>query len=216
MAAEIAPGEAPTAAPPPAGYPVQVTFDRDQKVGRKWGIPIVGWALRWLVLLPHYFVLAFLGILVAISIPFSWIPVLLTGRQAGLLITLYFATWRYSTRVLAWGLFLAGPYPPIVPGEPVYPVDIVFDREGRTINRLWGIPFLGYWLRSLLIFPHALLLAVVYLLLVPVSFVIWIPILLTGRMPGFGYVLYGGLLRLSARITLWTLLMPVPYPPLSL
>jgi hypothetical protein len=45
--------------------------------------------------------------------------------------------------------------------------------------------------------------------------VTWIPVLLNGRFPQLGYDLVGGYLRLSIRLSMWTLLVPVPYPPIS-
>ncbi|MES1239629.1 MAG: DUF4389 domain-containing protein, partial [Chloroflexota bacterium] len=85
-----------------------------------------------------------------------------------------------------------------------------------SINRLWGIPILGLYLRAILIIPHALLLLVLEIAIVFVSLVIWIPILINGRMPTFGYALYGGFLRVAARANLYILLVPVRYPPISI
>ena len=197
------------------GYPVQVTFDPDQRINRLWGIPILGWTVRWLALIPHLLVLWVLGFLLGLSFLVSWIPVLFTGRQAAVLVEFYAAYYRYTTRVVAWGLFLAGPYPPILPGMSPYPVNVEVQGGGR-INRLWGIPLLGIYARMLLIIPHAILLLLLYIPIILFSLVAWIPILINGRMPTIGYAIYGGFLRLSARATMWVLLVPTPYPPLSI
>ena len=199
----------------PGGYPVQVTFDENQRINRLWGIPFLGWFVRILLLIPHFIVLYVLQFAVSLSLLVSWIPVLLMGRQAGALTSLYVGTLRYTTRVLAWAFMLAGPYPPILPGSAPYPVNVEVQTDG-SMNRLWGIPFLGFYLRAILVIPHAILVFILYFPVVLISLVIWLPILINGRMPGFGYTLYGGFLRLWTRTYLWVLLTPVPYPPIRI
>ena len=46
-------------------------------------------------------------------------------------------------------------------------------------------------------------------------FVVWLPVLINGRFPQIGYTLFGGYLRLTTRVSLWTLLVPLLYPPIS-
>lgn len=197
------------------GYPVQVTFDPDQLINRLWGIPILGWSVRFLLLIPHFIVLWVLGLLLGLSVLVSWIPVLFTGHQAAVIVEFYAMCYRYTTRVLAWALFLAGPYPQILPGMVPYPVNVEVNGSG-SINRLWGIPFFGIWVRGILVIPHAILLLILYVPLILFSLVAWVPILINGRMPTIGYAIYGGFLRLTARATMWVLLVPAPYPPLSI
>lgn len=196
-------------------YPVQVTFDPNTSINRLWGIPIVGWLVRWVALIPHAIVLWLMGILVGLSVLVSWIPVLLLGRQAQMLVGLYATYMRYWIRVAAWGLFLSGPYPPIIPGDSDYPVNVTVDGSG-SINRLWGIPFFGIWVRSILIIPHYILLFILYF---PVAFFALLSfafVLFTGRMPMIAYAVIGGFLRISARSSAYILLVPVRYPPISL
>ena len=48
--------------------------------------------------------------------------------------------------------------PPAYPLAPdAYPVNVSYDRAAR-INRLWGIPVLGYLVRAILLIPHFILL----------------------------------------------------------
>ena len=196
-------------------YPVQVTFDQDTSINRLWGIPILGWMVRWIALIPHFIVLWLLGIVTGLSVLVSWIPVLFMGRQAQMLVSLYTTYLRYTTRVVAWAMFLSGPYPPIIPGDSDYPVNVTVDGSG-SINRLWGIPFLGIWVRAILIIPHAILLFILYF---PVAFFALLSfafILFTGRMPTMAYAVIGGFLRISIRCSAYIFLMPVRYPPISL
>jgi hypothetical protein len=195
------------------GYPVRVTIDRDQEINRLWGIPIFGLLARWFILIPHFLVLWVLGVVSGLSILVTWIPILVNGRFPGWAMDLYETTYRWSVRVAAYALLMVGPYPPFSADAP-YPVDVTVDAP-REINRLWGIPFLGIWVRGLLVIPHVIVLFFVGIVVWFALWVTWIPVLLNGRFPQVGYDLFGGYLRLSTRLSMWTLLVPVPYPPIS-
>jgi hypothetical protein len=96
-----------------------------------------------------------------------------------------------------------------------YPVRVTFvPDEGQS--RLWGIPLLGVMLRSILVIPHALILAVMTLVAFFVGLVAWAPILFQGRMAGWGYSVFGGILRLSLWLTAYVTLMTGRYPPFGL
>lgn len=197
-------------------YPVQVTFDPNTSINRLWGVPIFGWMVRWIALIPHAIVLWAMGILLGLSILVSWIPVLVMGRQASMLVSLYATYIRYTTRFIAWGLFLSGPYPPIIPnGSDDYPVNVTVD-PGESIHRLWGIPFLGLWVRYILVIPHLILLFILYFPVAFFALLSFVFILVSGRMPTIAYALVGGFLRVSARAALYVFLVPVRYPPISI
>jgi hypothetical protein len=196
-----------------AGPAVRVSFDRDQSINRLWGIPLFGIAVRAFLAIPHFLVLWVLGVLSALSVLVTWIPVLVVGRLPGWALELYVTTYRWSVRVTAWVLLMVGPYPPFSSIAP-YPVNLEV-RPDASINRLWGIPFLGIWVRGLLVIPHVI---VLFILSIGIGFamlVTWIPVLVNGRFPQLGYDLFGGYLRLSTRMSLWTLLVPTPYPSIS-
>jgi hypothetical protein len=196
-------------------HPVQVTFDPNTSINRLWGIPIIGWMIRGLALIPHAIVLWAMGILIGLSVLVSWIPVLLMGRQASMLVWLYSTYVRYTTRMFAWALFLSGPYPPIIPNGAEYPVNVTVDHTG-SINRLWGIPFLGIWARYILVIPHVILLFFLYFAVAFFGILSFAFILINGRMPTSAYALVGGFLRVTARASLYIFLVPVRYPPISL
>ena len=196
-------------------YPVQVTFDPNTSINRLWGIPILGWIVRFIALIPHAIVLWLMGIVLGLSVLVSWIPVLFTGRQAQMLVSLYSTYLRYWARVGAWAMFLSAPYPPILPGNADYPVNVTIDGSG-SIHRLWGIPFLGLYLRLILVIPHALLLFILYFPVAFFALLSFVFILFTGRMPTMAYAVIGGFLRISVRASAYIFLMPVRYPPISL
>jgi hypothetical protein len=102
---------------PPLGVmapgPVDVTFDlEDRTISRWWGIPIVGLLVRLLVLIPHFVVLATLGVYVGIVWLFVWIPIFITGRIPTVAVRIFRSYLRYWARVMSYASLLPVPYPP--------------------------------------------------------------------------------------------------------
>jgi hypothetical protein len=214
MSAPVQPPMQPPMQSPTARYPIDIRFDTTQRVSRFWGIPFVGLFVRYLLLIPHFFALGIFGLVAGIAILFSWLPVLLMGRQAGWVYDIVGGYLRWTYRVLAWAYLMVGPYPPFSTG-PGYPVEVDFDRSTR-VSRLWGIPLLGIFLRSIFLIPYLVLLWIVSILAGFILFFAWIPVLLFGHFPQIGYDIVGGYMRVSLRASGWLLLMAGPYPPFGL
>ena len=98
-------------------HPVSVRFDEGVRINRLWGIPILGILVRGILLIPHFFVLMFLSILVSILIILMWVPVLFLGRQADLMYTLVGGFYRWGFRVAAYLFLMVDRYPPFSLGE---------------------------------------------------------------------------------------------------
>jgi hypothetical protein len=198
----------------PSSYPVRVEFDEQERINRLWGIPFIGLIVRGLVLLPHLIIIAVMGWLVGLSILISWIPILLNGRPAGWMTSLYGGLYRWGIRVSAYWLMLTDTYPPFGLGGE-HPVRVEIDADQR-VNRLWGIPFLGLWIRSLILIPHFIVLWFVGIAVACAFLVSWIPVLLNGRMASWGYTILGGYTRWSSRVALYLLMLTDRYPPFAL
>jgi hypothetical protein len=98
-------------------HPVSVRFDEGVRINRFWGIPLLGLAIRAVVLIPHFIVLWLLGILVAFLVWFVWLPVLILGRQSDLMYTIVGGYTRWTLRVAAYMLLMVDRYPPFSLGE---------------------------------------------------------------------------------------------------
>jgi hypothetical protein len=200
----------------PAGYPVQVMVDREQRINQLWGIPILGQTIRSILVIPQLIYIWLLGVLAGLSVLITWIPILLSGRLPGWAISLYVDLYRWTLRVAAYVMLMAAPYPGFSLSD-TYPVDLVVATPAdRSISRLWGIPLLGLMVRAFCVIPQSVILFFVSIIAWLVALVAWIPVLLTGRFPGFGYTVYGGYLRLTARISLWSLFYPADWPPFTI
>jgi hypothetical protein len=101
---------------PPFGpggeHPIEVTLDETDRQHRLWGIPLVGLWIRWILLIPHWVVLALLSVIVGFLILVSWVPLLINGRQADVIIRWVGGFYRWWIRVSAYAFLLTGRYPP--------------------------------------------------------------------------------------------------------
>ncbi|HTC86480.1 MAG TPA: DUF4389 domain-containing protein, partial [Candidatus Acidoferrum sp.] len=91
----------------PFGEPVDVTFTHGESINRLWGIPILGFVVRCIFIIPHAIVLWLLGIVVGLTLLVSWIPVLVSGRQARWVVSIVGGYIRYSIRVGSYLFFLS-------------------------------------------------------------------------------------------------------------
>jgi hypothetical protein len=203
------------AAPDFGGYPIQLTVTPERDIDRLWGIPFVGVMVRAILAIPHFVVLWVLGIFLSFWIFLGWIPILILGRVPGIAVTLLSEYIQRGTRVGGYVAFLMpGGYPPLEPGAPT-PIDVEFNLQDLSINRLWGIPLFGWLVRLILAIPHFIVIAFAAILVGLSFLVLWIPILVTGGYPGWAASLYGGFMRYTVRVQAYVLFLPVPYPPFS-
>jgi hypothetical protein len=193
-----------------------VVFNERASIGRYWGIPIVGHLVRFFCLIPHIIALWVLGFLACLALLVTWIPVLLLGRMPAWGYLLLGGFIRWFVRVSAWGYLMAGAYPPFSLSNEVGQDVIVTIEEGALINRLWGIPLVGYMVRALILIPHLIVLWLLGIFSALTLLFAWVPVLLLGRQAEFVYLLVGGYLRWSTRVTAYFLLLTDRYPPFSL
>jgi len=193
-----------------------VRFTPDGRIGRYWGIPLIGQWVRGLCLIPHGIVLLFVYVAAAVASLFTWIPILFTGRQAHWVYTLVGGYIRWSVRVQTWGWLLAGTYPPFTGTEADgQHVRVRIDEE-QAINRFWGIPILGWLVRVVLLIPHFFVLVFLWIGAAFLLLFAWIPVLAYGRQADLVYNLVGGTVRWSTRVAAYAGLLSGPYPPFRL
>jgi Domain of unknown function (DUF4389) len=213
-----------TPPPPPAtttniplggsGYPVNLTVARDEGQNRLWGIPFVGLAIRAILVIPQAIVLWILALAVGFVMLFSWLPILINGRQAEFIYAIIGGYLRLATRVGGYVLLMTGKYPPFGPGGE-HTIDLTFD-ETEQQNRLWGIPIVGLWVRWILLIPHFIVLFFIGIVFAFVTLVTWIPVLVNGRTGDWVVRWVGGFYRWFNRVYAYALLLTGKYPPFRL
>jgi hypothetical protein len=198
-----------------AGYPITVAVTTERTINRWWGIPFIGVFVRAILAIPHVIVLFVLGIGIYIWFILSFIVILVLGKVPDIVISLMREYLQRSYRVMGWAyLLLPAPYPPLGTG-PSEPVLLQLNIADNSINRWWGIPFVGIFVRFVVAIPHLIILSVLAIVLYIVVLIVWIPILVMGRYPDWAASFAKMFMGYAARVTAWLVFLPVPYPPFS-
>jgi hypothetical protein len=215
----------------PAPYPVRVDASLDAPLSR--GL----WLVKWLLLVPHFVVLAFLWLAFVVLTAVAFFAILVTGRYPRPLFDFNVGVLRWSWRVHYYGYAALGTdrYPPFtlaeVPGYPAH-LDVPYPER---LSR--GLVLVKWWLLAL---PHYVVLALfvgggIWLgtggratdgawddgwaagglvgLLVLVAGVV---LLFSGRYPGGVYDFVLGMDRWVIRVAAYAGLMTDRYPPFRL
>lgn len=109
----LMPGEYPPLEPGAPG-PTDVRLHLESlAINRWWGIPVLGFAVRLLITIPHIVVLVLLAVGVALVHLVLWIPILATGRYPDWAASFFGAVLRFGVRLQAYLMLLPVPYPPL-------------------------------------------------------------------------------------------------------
>lgn len=162
---------------------------------------------RLLMVIPHYFVLSFLGIAALVVAFIGWWGALFTGQLPEFAADFMAGYYRWYTRVQAYQLLLTDVYPPFtLDDDPAYPVRIAVPPRER-LNRL------AVLFRFILVIPAGLLGALVlYGGATIVAFVAWLITLFTGKLPGGLHLAYAAMVRYFLRINCYLYMLTPTYP----
>jgi hypothetical protein len=208
-----------------ATYPVHVHAELSRDLNR-WL-----WLVKWVLLIPHYVVLAFLWLAFLVTSVAAFFAIVATGRYPHGLFDFNVGVLRWSWRVHYYGYGALGTdrYPPFTLSEvPDYPAHLAIDYP-EHLSR--GLVLVKWWLLAL---PQYLVVSVFvggawYVasrngqpatagaglidLLVLVAGVL---VLFSGRYPQRLFDLVVGLDRWVLRVTAYAALMTDQYPPFAL
>jgi Domain of unknown function (DUF4389) len=210
----------------PDAYPVRIEGHLEPDVSR--GL----WIVKWLLVIPHVIVLAFLWLGVVVVWVIALFAILFTGRYPRGLFDYVLGVMRWTWRVGFYSYAALGTdrYPPFTLGpEPDYPARLEVDYPERLSR---GLVLVKWWL---LVIPQAIVVGIFVggwgwgwgwddetgrwaspdLVGVLVLFAA-VALLFTGRYPPgiFNFVL--GMDRWTARVAAYVLLMRDEYPPFRL
>ena len=221
----------PSTYPPthPPAYPVHVDADLETGLNR-WL-----WLVKWLLVIPHYIVLAFLWLAFAVLSVVAFFAILFTGRYPRGIFDFNVGVLRWSWRVAyyAYGALGTDRYPPFTLSEvPDYPAHLDVDYP-EHLSR--GLVLVKSWLLAI---PHYLVIAFFlgggwYLgseatddrtgsplwssgLITVLVVVAAVVLLFTGRYPQPIFDLVLGLNRWVIRVGAYASLMTDAYPPFRL
>lgn len=162
--------------------------------------------IKWLLVIPHLFVLAFLGIGLYITTLVAWFAILITGRYPRGLWDFAMMVFRWYARITSYVYLQRDEYPPFGDGD--YPVRFEMAYPDRLSR---GLIFVKW----LLIIPHWIVLYILNIALNVVLFIAWFAILFTGRYPRGMFDFVTGMSRWTYRVMTYLMLMTDAYPPFS-
>jgi hypothetical protein len=219
--APVVASEAPLPADPEA-YPVQVVGDLEPNLSR-WL-----WLVKWLLLIPHIFLLAFLWAAFFVVTVIAFFAILFTGRYPRGLFGFNVGVLRWSWRVAWYGYGGLGTdrYPPFTLADVDYPARLHVPYPERLSR---GLVLVKWWLLAI---PHYVVVAF-FLgpgwgwwgwndawggpgLIALLVFFAAVVLLIKNRYPQSLYGLVLGMDRWVARVVAYAALMRDEYPPFRL
>lgn len=130
--------------------------------------------VKWIMLLPHYFILYFYGLASGIAAIAAWFAVLITGRYPKGIWDFCMGYYQWSARCTTYMGLLRDEYPPF--GDESYPMTLRLAYPEQSSRGL-------LFLRLILGIPLSLWMALLGILLGVVQIISWFSILFTGNIP---------------------------------
>lgn len=209
-------------------YAVRLEGDLDPGLSR-WQ-----WLVKWLLVLPHLFILAFLWIAFALLSIVAWFAIVFTGRYPRGIFDFNVGVMRWSWRVSYYAFGVAGTdrYPPFTLADADYParLDVAYPEQlsrGLALVKTWLLAIPHYVIVGL--FTSGLVWYTTELdaagnevaqagagLIGILVFIAVVILLFTGRYPQGLFDLVMGLQRWVFRVAAYAALMRDEYPPFRL
>ncbi len=162
-------------------------------------------AIRFVLAVPHFLALFFLGIAALAVVVIGWLGALVTGRLPHFAVTYLSGYLRWYSRAGAYLLLLTDEYPPFAFGDGAYPVRLAVG-SGK-LNRL-TVAF-----RIILAIPAAVVsILLTFGFTTIVVFVAWLTALIAGRLPASLHQAFAAVLRYTVRYHGYLYLLTGAYP----
>jgi Domain of unknown function (DUF4389) len=160
--------------------------------------------VKWLLAIPHYIVLFFLGIAGFIVWIIAFFAILITGNYPRSLFEFSVMLLRWTARVTAYTALLIDDYPPF--GEGVHPVNLDLEYPPHLSRLL-------IFIKWLLLIPHFIVLYFLGIVVYAITIIAFFAILFTAGYPKGLFDFVVGYYRWSNRVSSYFLLMTDAYPP---
>jgi Domain of unknown function (DUF4389) len=189
------------AGPPSPVYPARLEIGYPSELNR-W-LPLV----KWLLAIPHYIALFFVGLAAFFVLVFAFFAVLFTGRWPRGAFDFVIGAYRWFYRVVAYVHLLTDAYPPFsLDDDPRYPVRLNVDYPEHIAN--WRP--LVQWLLAI---PYLIVAGVLYWLTGILTIAAFFCVLFTKRIPRDLFELMTPGLRWNLRGNAYAYFTTDRYPP---
>jgi hypothetical protein len=171
------------------------------------------WIFKWLLIIPHIFILYFLEIAAAVVWVIAWFAILFTGKYPKGLFDFSVGVLRWGWRVgfYSYGVLGTDKYPPFaLESMADYPADLDVDYPEKLSR---GLIFVKWWLLAL---PQWIIISIAKNIFQILVIIIAIILLFTGKYPADLFKLMVGINRWYYRVIAYASLMRDEYPPFRL
>ncbi len=165
--------------------------------------------VKWLLVIPHFFILYALGAVHAVITLIALFAILFTAKYPEGLFKIALGIMRWQANVNAYVLLQRDEYPPFSWDAGEFPVTLEVEYPD-SLNR-WAP--LYKWLLAI---PNMIVLVVLGFVAYILVFFSWFAILFTGKFPSGLFDFVVGTQRWSLRLNAYIYLMRDEYPPFSL
>jgi hypothetical protein len=160
--------------------------------------------VKWLLAIPHYIVLFFLGIAGFFAWIIGFFAILITGNFPRSLFEFMVMLLQWQARVIGYVNLMTDAYPPF--GEGDHPVNLSLYYPPHLSRLL-------IFIKWLLLIPHFIVLYFLGIVSSVITFIAFFAILITARYPKGLFDFMVGYYRWSNRVSSYFLLMTDAYPP---
>ena len=137
-------------------HPADLAFQHQEKSSRLWALLTII-PIKILAILPHFFVLMFLGIIVMFAGILGVFAVLFTGKYPQSFENFVIGFYRWQWRLTAYYSCITDKYPPFTMKEADYPAALTFEHQEKS-SRLWALLTI-IPVKILVLLPHIIVLA---------------------------------------------------------
>ena len=195
-----------------ADYP-GFTIEHIHNPSRLWAIPVVGGAVKFVIVFPVVLWLLILQFAASILTIINSFVVLFTGKYWEPAYDLAVGSIRLSTKLSCFMIGLSDAYPGFSLGVSDY-MKLELPMPNQP-SRFFAVPLIGGFVRILLLIPFFIFLYVIGIVVVVVYWIAWVPVLFAGQYPVrlFNFMVYA--LRLQLRLFAYTFGLSDRYPKFS-
>jgi hypothetical protein len=197
-------------------YPVRFEVKRDASQSKLTNFPLgIAFFIRGLLLIPHLIILYFIQIVAAIVYFIATFAILFNGSYPAGMFKFYVGYTRWNANAYGYLASLYDKYPPFSMDPQDYPLTLEVDYPA-TLSKWLNFPlFIGLIIKFILLIPHLIVVALLYIAALVVVFIAQFAILFGGAFPEGMHTFVVGVNRWGTRVNAYAYGLTDKYPPFT-